>query len=175
MEHLISALNAAEMLTSRGAPFSCRGILSANRSEANASVIKLLQAAGRYGMILISAPAILPQFLILRSSKSWSDKDWRKLWSDLLAMRVGGLAELQPSELLAAFVRALLDGGKVSLASSFLAGPDAGLPLLPPAMTEQLVVSVSSQLLRAATSLDHPSVGQARSILTLAPPDAKVR
>ena len=84
------------------------------------------------------------------------------------------MAVLQPPELLAAFVRSLLDGGKVALASSYLAGPDAGLPQLPPSMTEQLVVSVASQLLKAATSLDHSTVGQARSILTLAPPEAKV-
>jgi len=81
---------------------------------------------------------------------------------------------LEPSDLLAAFVRALLDGGKVALASTYLAGPDADLPPLPPAMTEQLVVSVASHLLKGATSLDHPSIGRARSILMLARPDSKV-
>lgn len=76
---------------------------------------------------------------------------------------------LDPSELLAAFVRSLLDNGKVALASSYLGGRDADLPLLPHSVTEQLVVSVASQLLKGATSLDHPDIGQARSILTLAP------
>ena len=113
-----------------------------------------------------------------RSSKSWGDRDWRKLWSDLLAVRVGGLSCLDPPDLLAAFIRALLDAGKVALASAFMAGgPEeegGGLPALPAAVTEPLVLSVAAQLLRTATSLDHAAVGQARSVLTLAPPDAKV-
>ncbi len=51
----------------------------------------------------------------------------------------------------------------------------ADLPQLPASVTEQLVLSTAAQLLRTATSLDHAAVGQARSILTLAPPEAKVR
>lgn len=47
IEGLIFVINAAEMLTSRGVPFSCRGIRDATKIEANAAVIKVLQTAGR--------------------------------------------------------------------------------------------------------------------------------
>ncbi len=46
------------------------------------------------------------------------------------------------------------------------------LPRLAPDVAEQLVVAASAQLLRAATSLQHPAVAQARAVLTLAPPGA---
>jgi hypothetical protein len=61
------------------------------------------------------------------SSKGWSDKDWRRLWSDLVQIsKAGGFSCLDPRELLSGFVQTLLDAGRVSLAHAFLAGEEAG-------------------------------------------------
>ena len=50
MEVLLALIQAAELLTSRGVPFTCRAVRDANRHEANAAVITLLQGASRYAV-----------------------------------------------------------------------------------------------------------------------------
>ncbi|GAX79632.1 hypothetical protein CEUSTIGMA_g7073.t1 [Chlamydomonas eustigma] len=151
---LLTMVSAAELMTVRGVPLTVGAVRNADSHQAHGALIALLTS-------------------LSSSSKGWSDKDWRRLWSDLMQIsKAGGFSCLDPRELLSGFVRTLLDAGRVSIAHAFLAGEEAEIPPLPPQDVERLVLAVASQLLRSATSLDHPSISQARGILTLAPPEA---